>query len=340
MDILTSLADGDLDTGDIGQDVDDIDKVVHLVVDATKLVKGGQNFFKASQQENGEETVVKEMEIEEKSSSFFPSKDGLQNPQLLFEPIKVKEAEDEGHCKLNFKPPPIQTWFLVSSLVFFLACIAAISALIRHGSQTAHTFHIHESRNYLAFRYVPGATGTLTVILWQAIVTSLARMTPYISLAEQSEGASKNNHLRTALGNIQSSHVLTSNLYSVAAEGYWLLFSSMLARHILVVIVPLKASFLQIVADDTVTTGWTIYVLPKVGYILITMHSILLVVTICILARLWDCNTGVKWDPVSIADQLALVQCSNVLEMYKGLEFATQNQCAAELKIRGHESAL
>jgi hypothetical protein len=65
------------------------------------------------------------------------------------------------------------------------------------------------------------------------------------------------------------------------------------------------------------------------------MHSILLLVMICILAQLWDYNTGVKWDLVSIADQLVLMQGSNVLAMYKGLKFATQNQCAAELKKRG-----
>jgi hypothetical protein len=270
MDILTSLADSNLDSADIGQIEDNVDKGVHVIGDGMKVVKGMKDAFEAVQQETREETVVKEMEIEEESSSLFPSKHGLQNSRRLFEPIHTKEAEAEGHCKLDFKPPPLQTCFLVSSLVFFLGCIAGISALIRHGNQSGHTFHIHQSRNYLAFRYVPAATGTLTVILWQAIITSLARMTPYISLAEQiEEGASGSHYLRNTSANIKSRHVLTSNIYSVAAEGCWLLFLSMLARHILVVIVLLKATFLQVVANDTVTTGWTIYILPKVGYILI-----------------------------------------------------------------------
>lgn len=40
------------------------------------------------------------------------------------------------------------------------------------------------------------------------------------------------------------------------------------------------------------------------------------------LLGLWNRDTGVKWDPVSVANQLALVQGSNILGGFHGLDFA------------------
>jgi hypothetical protein len=95
--------------------------------------------------------------------------------------------------------------------------------------------------------------------------------------------------------------------------------------------VPLKNSFLHIAPDDT---GWQIQVSFNVGYALVVSYLLFIFCTIMILVRMWSQTTGLKWDVVSIADQLALVQGSNILKAFHGLDFANKWQMDSVMKLR------
>jgi hypothetical protein len=270
--------------------------------------------------------------VEESSAEGFPFLPGGDYVQ-----ISTEAAVRDGHAKLDFKPFAIQTWFLIFTIFVFLACIGGIVAMIILGHYNQDGFHIHQTANHLAYRYVPAAIGTVTTIWWRTIISTLGRMTPYISLAAQSETDGKQIR-RTlsnayAFGNVYADNITIRDMLKIARNGHLLLLTSLYVQRIMVaVIVPLKAAFLQIVADGD---GWTIIVLPHVGYALIGIYAILIVLTIGILIRTWNRGTGLKWDPVSVADQLALFQGSNILQMYQGLEFANANECIKVLMERG-----
>jgi hypothetical protein len=126
------------------------------------------------------------------------------------------------------------------------------------------------------------------------------------------------------------------DIFSLVANGDRLLCIIIIVRTLaLYFLVPLKSSFLQILVDNNPDSGWRVTVYPEIGHALVAIYSVLIFLTILMLARLWNYDTGLKWDPVSIADQVALVQRSNLLDMYDGLEFATQYKCAEELRERG-----
>jgi hypothetical protein len=194
-------------------------------------------------------------------------------------------------------------------------------------------FRIHTLRSHLAFRYVPVAVGTLTVMWWRAIMTALARMTQYISMATPDKHENKGYRIhRTLLNEYATTAFNPANVVGVARNGDWLLFICLVLQvMMMILLVPLKASFVLITADDD---GWIVAVLPKVGYALISIYAFLIIATAYILVRLWDRETGVKWDPVSIADQIALVQGSNIFPMLEGLEFATPKDCSNILAAR------
>ena len=80
--------------------------------------------------------------------------------------------------------------------------------------------------------------------------------------------------------------------------------------------------------------GWKAVISDKIGYTLISIYGLLALLTAVILARLWGRDTGLKWDPVSIADQLALVQGSNIWSIFSGLELSSQKDFLASLKER------
>ena len=205
------------------------------------------------------------------------------------------------------------------------------------GHHNTDGFHIHASRNHLAYRYVPVAIGTLTTIWWGNIITTLGRMTPYISMAAPIQPAGRNSdRVARCLGPTYQIDVPFFKTKSVAKNRHWLLLIGMITRQVtMLVIIPLKATFIQIVASDN---GWTIIVLPKVGYALVSIYATLIFAAIGMLIRLWNRETGLKWDPVSIADQLALVQTSNIFGMFQGLEFANAKKYTQQLRKLQFES--
>jgi hypothetical protein len=220
-------------------------------------------------------------------------------------------------------------------MTLFLACIGGIAAIIIFArSKGGNGFHIRKTRNHVAYRYVPPAIGTLTTIWWRMIITTLARMTPYISLAAQHEGHRHSPHRLQRILQNDYAHAIFEpiDLTSVAASGHWMLFGCLVIQFIImIVIVPLKAVFIQIVSDET---GWTVIIVRPVGYTLIVIYGTLTLVTFAVMLTLYDQDTGLKWDPASIADQLALVQGSNIMGIFQGLEFALSKKCTEQLKKR------
>jgi hypothetical protein len=158
-------------------------------------------------------------------------------------------------------------------------------------------------------------------------------MTPYISMAAPvTPGEDGHRNYRTLQNTYGNTVFDPLNIAPVAQNRHWLLFTSIVVQLLMMAfIVPLKASFLQIVADDE---GWTIIVHREIGYALISIYVTLICATVLMLLRLWNRDTGVKWDPVSVADQLALAQGSNILGIFHGLDFASTRQSVAVLNER------
>ena len=85
------------------------------------------------------------------------------------------------------------------------------------------------------------------------------------------------------------------NFWNAARNGHWLLFVAGVIQILMILtMVPLKASFIQLSADDS---GWIVTVLPTVGYILLIIYGMLLFFSVVIVVRLWHRETGLRWDP-------------------------------------------
>ena len=178
-------------------------------------------------------------------------------------------------------------------------------------------------QKYVAVRYLPTTIGILTTIWYQTIVSSLAHITPYLSLTDQTgpQRARRSNVLRT-LGNRYADSIFLCNPLTVARNRNGFLFFLMMMRYLMeLILVPLKSVFIQIGRNDSSPDAeWTARVSPPADYLLIALYILLSLHTIDVLRKLRSRDTGMKWDPVSLADQLVLVQGSNVTALYQGLE--------------------
>ncbi len=210
-----------------------------------------------------------------------------------------------------------------------------ISWVIAHGLSNGGSFHIRTSRSYMIFRYLPTALGTLTTVWFRSITSTLSHLTPYISLAAEFQ---QNDDIRLrvmrTVANRYADNISASNPISIAQNRHWLLFSCVCVQFLMEwSIVPMKAALLQVSASDG---GWNVLVFNRIGYVLISEYAFLAISTVSILARLWNRETGIKWKPSSIIDQLALVERSNILPLYRGLEFEKPGEFKEMLEKRSH----
>ena len=226
-------------------------------------------------------------------------------------------------------------------MIFFATCIAAITAIVLWGRRNGGSYHVDKSSDALAFRYVPAATGTVAVIWWRNIVSSYIRMHPYILMAAQqtasNEPGSKSRKSRRTL---KTSYdvLFEPNLFDIkalASNGHWLLSANNFVYNIVgFFIVGLKAAFIQTTPTGN---GWNIGVSNRIGYTLIAIYSLLITTTMAILIRLYNRGTGLKWDPVSIADELALLQHPDFRALFANLETYPYAEYRAIMKTRASE---
>jgi hypothetical protein len=73
-------------------------------------------------------------------------------------------------------------------------------------------------------------------------------------------------------------------------------------------------------ASSTSDGTWIITVHNSMVFVIISLYSVVNVLTVMILIRMTTNKTGLGWDPITIADQLALSHGSNILSVFRALE--------------------
>ena len=223
-------------------------------------------------------------------------------------------------------------------MVFFSICIAAITVVLLWGRRNGGIHQIDTFSDALAFRYVPAAIGAITVIWWRNIVGNYSRITPYILMAAKQatrdEYGSKNRRGQRTLNAFYDVlfQINFFNPIALISNGHWLLFTNAIVLWIVgVFLVGLKAAFIQ---TTPTANGWSIEVSDDIGYALISVYGLLIAMTMAILIRSYNRVTGLKWDPVSIADQLALLQSPHVRALFANLETCPYAEYGPTLKTR------
>ncbi|KDQ16444.1 hypothetical protein BOTBODRAFT_172974 [Botryobasidium botryosum FD-172 SS1] len=255
----------------------------------------------------------------------------MQTPHFeeagIYTPISIEEAQVQypGIHKLNFRPLMLQTWFLAGILLFYLAIIGGIYSLCIADSVIRQP-HVLDSQNFhLIIRFIPAIIGTATTVLWRSVVLTLARISPYISMAQPSRHT-------TASRSLLASYFPAPLIAEAFRNKHHLLALCLLMSYFIGFITPLKSTLLI----PTTDTNGTIYVAVTrgVGIALISLYTILSAMILSILIRLWGRPTGLRWDPVSIADQVALFHGSNVLQGFQGLDLADEEKVRSRLNDR------
>ncbi|KAF2110094.1 hypothetical protein BDV96DRAFT_584353 [Lophiotrema nucula] len=230
--------------------------------------------------------------------------------------VPFRPAPGSSHV-LHFVPSILRPLWL---LLFILCCLLMLAGLIfsavysnrSNGIGLWDYISFGDSR-YFVFEYLPQMLG-MAILLWLfQIQIALQRIVPFISMASDSIHHRSEavflqlypmQFLLPKLEHFRAGHPLLGSCYVI----FWLFLWTipLLASAFNVRYIPSESSWRWLAVQGVI---WTVVAL----YILLILALVYLVI---FLRR----QTGLKWDPRSLADIVALLERSNIVNDYNGSE--------------------
>ncbi|ORY04972.1 hypothetical protein BCR34DRAFT_53491 [Clohesyomyces aquaticus] len=217
-------------------------------------------------------------------------------------------AIPQDYSPLNARPFILEDGCLYFILVFNLLALAGTVLLLALSDQKRQ-YHTTFVNTYTVVRYLPTVVGTITTILGRSVTYAYSRLDPYISMADNAgNGKFYGGSFRNTIGSC-----FLPPLGSLRSPVPWrnILRTVLLYNNaFLTVVTGLKAGFLSCAEENN---GWVVTVHPITTVALVAVYLVNQAVMVWIYCRLATRRTGLKWDPTTIADQLALFHNSDAL---------------------------
>jgi hypothetical protein len=167
---------------------------------------------------------------------------------------------------------------------------------------------------YFVFEYLPTLFGIILLIWLFQIQTAIQRTTPFIAMASESLKQRSEavflelypmQFLLPKLEHFRAGQPIIGTCYVI----FWLFSWT----------IPLLASSFN-VRFDTDSGTWRWIAVQGIIWTIAVLYILLIVALIVVGAYISRKKTGLKWDPRSIADIIALLERSNIMNDYSGSE--------------------
>lgn len=213
---------------------------------------------------------------------------------------------------------------IVLGLTFLLIGLIIVTLFYRAG--TDYRFRVTDHYMYFTAQYVPSIIGTLSVIAFRSLLNEFHRMNPYFAMADRT------NELRGGAPPSLSTGLRYFPQFFRSWSRGFTLFADITTFIVIAFVVPAKASLLstQQQADGT----WAIVLHRLSALFLICAYGLMTVFVLAITIHLWDRQTGLKWYPAAMADQLALFRNEKTLSHFALLENPESTEQIPNVKLR------
>jgi hypothetical protein len=259
------------------------------------------------------ETMSNNLRVSRESALAEPSCSLIIPGWEVLKPIPVPE----GYPALDAKPLILENKLLLTLTVFNSICLAGLCS-VYFCSDSDRQYFTSDSNIRLVASWTPTIVGTITTVAARSVMFAYGRLDPYIEMAD-----THNDSVRSweAFGKKSvGSQFLPPGFAQIGwalTVRNWKRLALIIYTFIMGFITSLKAVFLTIISEQG---GWSIVVAPTSSKVLMLLYAINEVVLISVLIYLWGRQTGLKWDPTTIADQLSLFHGSNVLPDFSVIE--------------------
>ena len=233
---------------------------------------------------------------------------------------KLIPPNDTTFNDLTFWPTILQWPSITCLLLLYTGIATAIGVLMWKSLQNpTHNFRLSSENVHMISRYFPSIVGTVSVLFFRQTVREALRMVPFVKMADQHGLLKTGSEPWEGVGGAwfpwQSFTTTPKSPIS-----WFSLICQFSASYIVSLKVALFASTPPKYDTDTKEPYWVLTVRVYPAAVLILGYIMMFIYTLYIAYHFRGKSTGLKWDPVSIADYAALFAHCNALEYFAPLE--------------------
>jgi hypothetical protein len=220
---------------------------------------------------------------------------------------------------LTFWPTILQWGAVVPLLLLYTATATSIGVLMWKSIEDPnHNFRLSSDNVRMISRYFPSIVGTVTVLLFRQTVREALRMVPFTIMADQNGVETMESRPWKGVGGAW----FPWQSFTTTPKSFMSIFS-LLCQFVASFIVSFKVALFASaphVDTDTKEAYWTLTVRLYPAVVLIAGYILMIVYTLYICWYFYGKSTGLKWDPVSIADYASLFAQCNAFQYFAALE--------------------
>ncbi|KAF2674806.1 hypothetical protein BT63DRAFT_435852 [Microthyrium microscopicum] len=220
--------------------------------------------------------------------------------------------------------------------LFTFLCILMLVGLIvsaawSKGHDGLWDYHTFGDNRYFTFEYLPTLFGMILLLWLMQIEIAVQRIAPFIALASNST----RSRSEAAFLDLFPTQFIYPKLQYFGAR-QWVLGSCLVTFWLFIFTIPLlAASFNARYFGDYPAGGWRWVATQGVIWTVVTLYILLIIALITLAVYLRRNRTGLKWDPRSMADLIALLERANIMSDYVDSEtFAGKGQFRQRLRTR------
>jgi len=222
------------------------------------------------------------------------------------------------HPRLDFLPGILRPFWLGT---FIFICLLMLAGLIfcavwsnSHNGLWGYTGF--GDNRYFVFEYLPIMLGMIILIWLFQVQIAVQRMAPFIAMASHSLKARS----ESALLDLYPTQFLYPK-FQHFRSGQSIIGISFFIFWLFLFSIPLLASAFNVRYFSNVGSGvWRWVAVQGVIWTVIALYILLVISLFGLGAYLWRSITGLKWDPRSIADIIALLERANIVSDYTDTE--------------------
>ncbi|KAF2131919.1 hypothetical protein P153DRAFT_334222 [Dothidotthia symphoricarpi CBS 119687] len=227
-------------------------------------------------------------------------------------------ALDQPPSPLRFRPAIIRTVWLG---IFTFLCAVMLAALIfaaiysnRNGGVGLWDYVQFGDGRYFVFQYLPTLLGMLILLWLIQVQTALQRIVPFISMASESS----HQRSQSAFLQLYPTQFLLPNLEHFRA-GRPLVGVCYVVFWLFSWTIPLLAACFNVRYNQE-RRVWVWVAVQGVIWTVVVLYILLILALVYLTVFLMRVETGLRWDPRSLADIISLFERSNVTADYNGSE--------------------
>lgn len=236
---------------------------------------------------------------------------------VSYQPIRPTTLQP----RLNFVPAILRPFWLGS---FIFLCTLMLAGLLfcaawclTHDGMWQYL--AFGDARYFVFEYLPQIFGMIILVWLLQIEIALIRIAPFMAMTS---GNTKTRSAAQFLNLYPTQFLLPKIEYFRA--GLPLLGACFVIFWLFLFTVPLLGASFNVAFYGPRDNGaWRWVAVQGVIWTIIVLYILLIVALIALLIKLRRSETGLKWDPRSLADVIAMLERSNFLNEYTGTEIYT-----------------